>query len=139
MNCHLIRRYYIAPSHRILLATLLFLWCAFPLFAQQPNPLERKVQDPIGDAEAERKALRRNVPGVQLNVTARNPAKPEEEFDASALKVEEIGKGEIIIYTGEVRMTYADVTLLGDRATLNKTTNDVVIEGNVVFVQQGQS
>ena len=121
------------------LLAILFVLLSFPAQAQQPTQIERKVQDPIGDAEAERKALRRNVPGVELKITARNPAQPEEEFVGSALKVEEIGKGEIIIYSGEVRMTYADVTLLGDRATLNKNTNDVVIEGNVFFEQQGQS
>lgn len=129
----------IALLYRLSLVVILLPLLTVITFAQQPTQIERKVEDPIGDAEAERKALRRNVPGTQLNVTARNPTKPEEEFVGSALKVEEIGKGEIIIYSGEVRMTYADVTLLGDRATLNKTTNDVVVEGNVFFEQRGQS
>ena len=139
MICNSIRSYLFASVMCVGLPALLFLCSSGALLAQQPAPLERKVQDPIGDAEAERKALRRNVPGEQVKVIARNPTKPDEEFNGSALNVEEIGKGEITIYTGEVRMTYADITLLGDRATLNKTTNDVLIEGNVFFEQQGQS
>lgn len=127
----------IAPLLRIFLTALAC--CGNSLFAQQPGQVERKVQDPITAAEEERQALRRNLPGVQLNVTARTPAKPEEDLAVSAHKEEIIGKGDVIIYTGEVRLMYADITLLGDRATFNKTTNDVVIEGNVFFEQQGQS
>lgn len=129
----------IAPGARVLLTALFFCCCAGSLLAQQPDPIERKVQDPISAAEAERKALRRNVPGVQLNVTARTPTKPDEELTVTALKEEVIGKGDTIIYSGDVKLLYSDVTLIGDRATFHKATNDVIVEGNVFFEQQGQA
>jgi LPS-assembly protein len=125
--------------NRLLPSILFFLLFSVTTAAQQPDQIERKVQDPIGDAEAERRALRRNLPGLQLNITARTPTKPEEELTVTALREEVIGKGDVIIYSGDVRMTYADITLIGDRATFNKATNDVLIEGNVFFEQQGQS
>ncbi|MBS1810073.1 MAG: LPS-assembly protein LptD [Acidobacteria bacterium] len=131
-------------SHRLTLTcycrvALLALLLPLAIYGQQPDRIERKVQDPIGDAEAERKALRRNLPGIQLNITARTPAKPDEFLSVSAAKEEIIGKGDVIIYSGDVHLSYADITLLGDRATLNKPTNDVIVEGNVFFEQQGQS
>ncbi len=116
---------------------LLLLLIASSLFAQQPDQVERKVQNPIGDAEEERRALRRTVPGSQVNVIARLPVKADEELTVTA--VSEEGKGNVVIYTGNVHLTYSDITLIGDRATFNKTTNDVTVEGNVFFEQQGQS
>ncbi|MFN7926452.1 MAG: hypothetical protein U0Y68_00625 [Blastocatellia bacterium] len=127
------------PSPARFYSLLVLFLLSVNALAQQTDPVERKVQDPISAAEAERQALRRNVPGMQLNITARNPAKPEEEMTVTALKAEEMGKGDTVIYTGEVRMFYSDITLLGDRATFYKNTNDVVIEGNVFFEQKGQS
>jgi LPS-assembly protein len=116
---------------------LLFLSYTFHVLAQQPTQTEQKVQNPIGEAEAERRALRRNTPGAQLNVTARVPVKPEEELSITAQRDE--GQGNVLIYIGEVHLTYSDITIICDRATFNKATNDVVAEGNVFFEQQGQT
>ena len=123
--------------HSLSVGMLLLLLIASSLFAQQPDQVERKVQNPIGDAEEERRALRKTAPGSQVNVTARLPVKDDEELAVTALNEE--GKGNVVIYTGNVHLTYSDVTLIGDRATFNKTTNDVTVEGNVFFEQQGQS
>jgi LPS-assembly protein len=116
---------------------LLFLSCTFHVLAQQPTQTEQKVQNPIGEAEAERRALRRNTPGAQLNVTARVPVKPEEELSITAQRDE--GQGNVLIYIGEVHLTYSDITIICDRVTFNKATNDVLAEGNVFFEQQGQT
>jgi LPS-assembly protein len=118
-------------------AIILLLIVAPDLLAQQPTPVEQKVQNPIAEAEAERQALRRNVPGSQINVTARVPVKPEEDLNISAREDE--AQGNVIIYSGDVHLTYSDITIIADRITFNKASNDVVAEGNVFFEQQGQS
>ncbi len=131
--------------HQNFPVTSFALWSAFFLllvspslvFAQQQDPVERKVQNPIESAEEERRALRKNVPGSQLNVTARVPIKPEEDLTITAN--EEEGQGNVLIYKGNVQLLYGEITLIGDRATFNKATNDVTVEGNVFFEQKGQS
>lgn len=126
------------PTNSLRLFAIFFLLITAPIsFAQQPTPIEQKVQNPIGDAEAERRALRRNVPGQAISIRANNPAKQEEELNISAK--EEEAQGNVAIYTGDVQITYSDITIICDRFTYNKATNDVVAEGNVVFEQQGQT
>ncbi len=123
---------------RVLTLCFFLFFCFAPLtLAQQPTPTEQKVQNPIGEAEAEQRALRRNVPGTQLSITARIPVKPEEELNVTAEREE--GQGNVLIYSGDVHLTYSDITIISDRVTFNKATNDVVAEGNVFFEQQGQS
>lgn len=121
----------------LLLAYFFSLLFPTEIFAQQQDPVERKVQNPIESAEEERRALRKNVPGSQVNVTARVPIKPEEDLTITAN--EEEGQGNVLIYKGNVQLLYGEITLIGDRATFNKATNDVTVEGNVFFEQKGQS
>jgi LPS-assembly protein len=63
--------------------------------------------------------------------------KPEEELSITAQRDE--GQGNVLIYIGEVHLTYSDITIICDRVTFNKATNDVLAEGNVFFEQQGQT
>jgi LPS-assembly protein len=125
------------PGLCCVLVWLLLSFCPLPSLAQQPTQTEQKVQNPIGEAEAERRALRRNVPGTQLTISARVPGKPEEVLTVTAQKEE--GQGNVLIYIGEVHLTYSDITIIADRVTFNQATNDVVAEGNVFFEQQGQT
>ncbi len=127
------------PTNVALRVVAFFLLFSFApdSLAQQPTPTEQKVQNPIGDAEAERRALRRNAPGTQLSISARVPIKPEEDLNVTAEREE--GQGNVLIYSGDVHLTYSDITIIADRVTFNKAANDVVAEGNVFFEQQGQS
>ncbi len=110
-------------AHRVVTLFLFLLFGSAPVsWAQQPTPTEQKVQNPIGEAEAERRALRRNVPGTQLNITARVPVKPDEELIVTAQREE--GQGNVLIYSGDVHLTYSDITIISDRVTFNKAANE---------------
>ncbi len=107
-----------------------------PALAQDPLQTEKKVENPIADAEAARRAMRRLQP-ERLNVTTKLPSNTEEEVTITAERKE--AQGSVIISTGNVHLDFSDITIYADRITFNEATNDVVAEGNVFFEQQGQS
>ncbi len=108
-----------------------------PVLAQDPLQTEKKVENPIADAEAARRAMRRLQPETQLSVTTKLPANTEEEVTITAERKE--AQGSVIISSGNVHLDFSDITIYADRITFNEATNDVVAEGNVFFEQQGQS
>jgi len=125
-----------SQAKRLCYCLLLFFASSFSVAAQQVESTEKKVQNPIGAAEAEKKALRKqNV--TQINITAQSPSKAsDEQIDIIKDKAEY--QGDVAVYTGNVQASYADIRLIADRLTLNTVTNDVLAEGNVYFEQQGQ-
>lgn len=119
---------------------LVVVFCTLSAAAQQPENTERKVQDPIGAAEEERRALRKVNPPSRLEVTPHAAAAAEEALDISADQEE--AQGNVVLYTGKVEATYrdprGDIRLNADRLTYNAATRDVLAEGNVFLEQQGQ-
>jgi LPS-assembly protein len=119
---------------------LLLLLSSLSVSAQQPENTERKVQNPIGAAEEERRAQRRVNPGARLDIAANAPRAPEESLDIAADREE--AQGDVVIYTGKVEAVYrdprGDIHLNADRLTYNAATRDVLAEGNVYLEQQGQ-
>jgi LPS-assembly protein len=122
---------------------LALLLSALSVSAQQPENTERKVQNPIGAAEEERRALRRvnpSNPAARLDIAPNVPRPPEDVLDISADKEE--AQGDVIIYSGEVEALYrdarGDLRLSADRLTYNAATRDILAEGNVFLEQQGQ-
>ena len=113
---------------------LLALVCTFPLPAQQPGSVEKKVENPIGQAEEQRKAQRQTTPR-KISISAPTAAGDDKvDIDADDQQVQ----GDVVVASGNVQVTYADVLIIADRATFNKLTNDLLAEGNVFFEQQGQ-
>ncbi len=119
------------------LSLVLGIFFLIPALAQDPSQTEKKVENPIADAEAEKRAMRRNQPGAGLNVTARVPDRNEEVATITADRKE--AQGNVIISSGNAHLDFTDITIYADRITFNDATNDVVAEGNVFFEQQGQS
>lgn len=106
-------------------------------FAQQSETTEKKVTNPIGVADEQRKSGRQTKP-TQITITPKvEPGKAE---DATFLydKLEGDSRGDTIIMIGHVEITYTDMLVIADRATYNKATDDMIAEGNVYFEQQGQ-
>lgn len=132
MRCH----------HNLLYLHLLLsaLVCALSVSAQEPDETEQKVQNPIGAAEEERRALRRVNPVSRLDISPRAAAAAEQLLDIAADKEE--AQGNVILYTGKVEAVYrdqrGDIRLNADRLTYNSVTRDVLAEGNVYLEQQGQ-
>jgi LPS-assembly protein len=105
--------------------------------AQQPSTIEKKVENPIGAAEAERKSLHNPQPATKLSIVALpNGAAAERKVDIKSVKQEE--QGNVLVATGDVQVSDGDILIIADRVTYNNATNDVVAEGNVYFEQQGQ-
>lgn len=102
--------------------------------AQQPEA-EKKVANPIGIADEQRKSERQTKPG-QISFTVQvAPGKSEEVVFISDKQEQQ---GDVVLMIGSAQITYADIILIADRATYNKATDDVLAEGNVYFEQQGQ-
>ncbi|MFN7949212.1 MAG: hypothetical protein U0Z53_27910 [Blastocatellia bacterium] len=118
----------------LLHSLLLILTCASFAAAQQPQQTERKVENPIGVAEEEKKALRK-LPS-QIAITVQTQPGQEEEVSIESEKQEV--QGDVRIATGKVQITGMGMLLKADRITFNQVTNDVLAEGNVYFEQEGQ-
>ncbi|MCI0523988.1 MAG: LPS assembly protein LptD [Acidobacteria bacterium] len=103
--------------------------------AQQPETVEKKVENPIGAAEEQKKSLRQHPPRQVTIIAQGTPAKPEE---VTFLAEKQEALGDVIILTGSVQVTYSDIVVIADRATYNKATDDLLAEGDVYFEQQGQ-
>ena len=117
----------------------LFLGMAhFQASAQQgPERTEKKVNNPIGVAEEEAKALRKqNLPRISV-VAQGQPARQEEELIVDYDRAE--GEGDVFIYTGNVEARYTDIRIFANRVIYNDATKDVIAEGDVYFEQQGQT
>lgn len=123
------------PVLRSGLITLICLITASSAFAQQPETTEKKVANPIGVADEQRKSQRQTKP-TQITITAQvEPGKTE---DVTFVSEKQEIQGDVRILTGNVQITYADIVVIADRATYNQTTDDLLAEGNVYFEQQGQ-
>ncbi len=103
-------------------------------FAQQPEA-EKKVANPIGSADEQRKSERQTKPS-QITITAQVEPGKTREVTVSSQNQEQ--QGDVVIATGNVQVTDGDILVIADRATYNTVTYDLLAEGNVYFEQQGQ-
>jgi LPS-assembly protein len=118
-----------------LLAILIFLAGTALALAQQPESTEKKVSNPIGVADDQRKSQQQNKP-TQITITAQ--VEPGKSEDVTFISDRQEGEGDVILLIGHAQVTYADMVVIADRASYNKTTDDLIAEGNVYFEQQGQ-
>ncbi len=114
---------------------LLVAVCVLPTAAQQPENIEKKVENPIGAAQDQRKSLRQ-PPQKQITIVTQVSPGKQEEVTIYAEKQE--GQGDVVVASGNVQVTYSDVLIIADRATYNNATGDLLAEGDIYFEQQGQ-
>jgi LPS-assembly protein len=123
--------------HRPLLISLLLTSVSLVSLAQQPGSLDKRIQNPIGVAEEEARALRKVLPP---NVNVAQPPAARREASELSLKADRSeGQGDVLIYIGRVEARYDNLTIFADRLTANFATGDIVAEGDVFFEQEGQS
>lgn len=103
--------------------------------AQQPETIEKKVENPIGAAEEQKKSLRQVAP-AKLTIIAQPGAGNDRRVEISSETQQE--EGNVVIATGNVQVSDGEILIIADRITYNKNTEDVLAEGNVYFEQQGQ-
>ncbi len=111
-------------------------FCLSITFAQQPESIEKKVENPIGAAEEANKPPRIPAPSRQVTVLAQG--KPSDSDLVSILAEKKEVQGDVYILTGSVEVVYGDILVIADRATYNDKSYDLLAEGNVYFEQQGQ-
>lgn len=121
-------------SRNVLCLWLICLTASIVTFAQQTDP-EKKVANPIGVADDQRKSGRQIKP-TQITITAQITPSSSEKVTIEAES--QVVQGDVYICTGNVQVAYGDVLIIADRATYNEVTFDLLAEGNVYFEQQGQ-
>jgi LPS-assembly protein len=121
----------------ILLTVAVSLLC-LTAAAQQTNPVERQVANPITDTP--------NINPVSAEQSIAAPKKPKTSFeqeggdgDVVVYSEKQTVEGEegkrILIYTGNVDVRYGIYRLQADKVTLYEADNRMVAEGSVVFDQ----
>lgn len=125
---------------------LLFLFCValvllftFTTKAQQPNPVDRKVENPITDTPNVN-PLQQDQP-IRPTVTAQQPGGQSTESLTLACNRESISgptENRVSICEGNVDARIGTYRLQADKVTVYDATNKVVAEGNVVFDQGDQ-
>src|SRR5215510_12247625 len=137
------------PSHLLARLPQILRFALLPVFfivvsvgrvqAQQPGSVEKKVDNPIGAAEEERKSVRNITPAPKLTIIAQsNGGAAERKVNINSEKQDADKEGNVIVATGDVQVSDGESLIIADRVTYNNTTNDVLAEGNVYFEQQGQ-
>jgi LPS-assembly protein len=107
-----------------------------PSLAQQTENIEKKVENPIGAADEETRALRRTAPQNISIVAQVEPGAQSEYAISHTDKKEKVG--DVMVLTGNVHITYGDTLIIADRITFHDVTKDLIAVGNVFFEQQGQ-
>jgi LPS-assembly protein len=110
-----------------------------PSRAQELAPLERKVESPSGVAEEDKKSLLNmgwTTPPPKVVVRARPNGGAEREVEIKA--EDQYGEGNVVVAIGRVEVYDGETLIIADRVTYNKATSDVLAEGNVYLVEQGQ-
>ena len=119
-------------------ACLVALWLAGAVWAQQPNPVDRQVTNPLTDTP--------NVNPLQQNpvVPTRRPNRvappivPGDEVKIEADNETVTGEKDkkVIVYEGNVDVRITVYHMQADKITYYQATNTLVAEGNVVFDQE---
>jgi len=109
--------------------------------AQQTNPVDRKVTNPMTDtpnvnplAQEQQPVRTRAAPGKQVPGEATDVLK----VDAGSQTVSGPKDARVFVYEGNVDARIGTYRLQADKVTVYEATNKVVAEGNVVFDQGDQ-
>ena len=121
-------------------SALLCLTFALTQHAQQPNPVDRQVTNPITDTPNVNPLTQEQPLRPRLPVRSTDPAQSTEELDVRADKSTVTGDKEahVIVYEGNVDARISVYRLQADKLTVYEASNRVLAEGNVVFDQGEQ-
>ncbi|HJY29108.1 MAG TPA: putative LPS assembly protein LptD [Pyrinomonadaceae bacterium] len=125
---------------RFVLGTIILVIACQAVFAQQPNPVDRKVANPMTDTpnvnplNTDQPVQRR--PPTQNGVTGTST--DEITVTASKQSAEGPENARIVHYEGNVDIRIGTYRLQADKVTVYEADNRVVAEGSVVFDQADQ-
>ena len=125
---------------RLVLVSLILAFACQPVLAQQTNPVDRKVANPITDTP--------NVNPLNTDQPApRRPprdgaveAAPTDEITVTSIKQSAEGpeNARVFFYEGNVDVRIGTYRLQADKVTVYEAENRAVAEGSVVFDQADQ-
>jgi LPS-assembly protein len=109
-------------------------------FAQQTNPVDRKVTNPMTDTPNVNPLSQDQPvkPKTQAGQRAAGEATDELKVDAGTQTVSGPKEARVFVYEGNVDARIGTYRLQADKVTVYEATNKVVAEGNVVFDQGDQ-
>lgn len=132
-----------ANSTRVLfaLANIILGVASHVAIAQQTNPVDRKVTNPMTDTPnvnplTQDQPIRPRLPGTEGG--AANESTEELKIDAGTQTMSGPKDARIFLYEGNVDARIGTYRLQADKITVYEATNKVVAEGNVVFDQGDQ-
>jgi LPS-assembly protein len=108
--------------------------------AQQTNPVDRKVTNPMTDTPnvnplTQDQPVKQKIPSRQGEV---GEATDRLKVDAGTQTVSGPKEARVFVYEGNVDARIGTYRLQADKVTVYETTNRVIAEGNVVFDQGDQ-
>lgn len=125
-----------------MLACIVFLCALFPSIvrAQQPNPVDRQVINPITDTPNVNPLTQEQPLRPRLPVKPLDGSQSTEELDVRAEKTTVTGEKDahVIVHEGNVDARIGVYRLQADKVTVYEASNRVLAEGNVVFDQGEQ-
>ncbi|HET9712002.1 MAG TPA: LPS assembly protein LptD, partial [Pyrinomonadaceae bacterium] len=125
---------------RLLLVSLILAFACQPVLAQQTNPVDRKVANPITDTPSvnplntDQPVPRRPAANGQIE------AAPTDEITVTSIKQSAEGpeNARVFFYEGNVDVRIGTYRLQADKITVYEAENRAIAEGNVVFDQADQ-
>ncbi|OLE55105.1 MAG: hypothetical protein AUG51_05605 [Acidobacteria bacterium 13_1_20CM_3_53_8] len=111
--------------------------CATPLCAQQTNPVDRQVSNPLTDTPNINPLQQDQPQPIRPHTPATTGAQSTEELTVTAERSSGSGpqNARVVVYEGNVDARIGAFRLQADRITVYEATNRIVAEGNVVFDQ----
>ncbi|HEX8749272.1 MAG TPA: LPS assembly protein LptD [Pyrinomonadaceae bacterium] len=106
--------------------------------AQQPNPVERRVTNPVTDTPNVNPLEQPQPIRPRLPVRAEQGAQPTDVLDVRADRESISGPQDarVVVYEGNVDARIGTFRLQADKVTVYTASNRVIAEGNVVFDQE---
>ncbi len=116
--------------------------CAFAgtISAQQPDPVERKVENPMTDAPNVNPLINDEPTKPRVPVRKIEGTKSVEELSINSDKQTVTGPetARVVVYDGNVDAHIGTFRIQADKITVFEATNRMISEGNVVFDQGDQ-
>jgi LPS-assembly protein len=122
---------------RFLQSPTLVLLCAVAAFAQQTNPVDRRVANPITDTPNINPITQEQIaaPGTKKPTVAPEGGDGEVVVYSESQTVEgEQGK-RVVVHSGNVDVRYGIYRMQADKITIIEAENKMIAEGSVVFDQ----
>lgn len=124
-------------SPQILLALASLAIISLPVLAQQTNPVDRKVTNPMTDTPnvnplTQDQQPRRQTPPKKGESPVAND---ELKMDAATQTVTGPKDARVFVYEGNVDARIGAFRLQADKVTVYEATNKIIADGNVVFDQ----